>query len=353
MTRHVKTRREFLGWTAGAAVGVAVGPFVHAHKGAAAEPLVVCAFGGAPQELQRRFFYSPFERATGIKIVDVSKPTLGQMKAQVESKNIEWDVVQAESRWVLRGTQEGLFEPIDTKIVDMTDLIPEAKHSHAVGTYFWSKVIAYNSKIFPKGKHPKSWKDFWDVKAFPGRRSLQNIPVRQLEFALLADGVPKEKLYPIDVERAYKKLDQIKPHIHAWYVAAQGEQLLMDGEVVMVPITNGRALVSAAKGFPIDIEFNEGGLELDSWVVLKGTKKREQAMQFINFASKPENQAKFSEQYFGGPTNKKTFGLLSDEVNRKLPSHPSVLSKQFLTNTKWWADNETAMTERWNKWLIT
>ena len=265
MRKHGYSRRVFLAQAAGVTLGASMGPFIHTGRANGAEPLVVCAFGGAPQELQRKFYFDPFEKAAGIKILDVSKPTLAQMKAQVDTRNIEWDVVQAESRWVHRGTAEGLFEAIDSKIVNTSELIPAAKHPHAVGAYFWSKVIAYNSKKFSKASHPASWKEFWDVKAFPGRRSLQNIPVRQLEFALLADGVPKDKLYPVDIDRAFKKLDQIKPHIHAWYVAAQGEQLLMDGEVVMVPITNGRALVSAAKGFPIDIDFNEGGLELDSW----------------------------------------------------------------------------------------
>ena len=334
------------------AVSVIGAPFVHTRKAAAATPLVVCAFGGAPQDLQKKFYFEPFQRATGIEVVDVSTSSLAQIKAQVESGNIEWDVAQVESRWVARGEKDGLYEPIDTKIVDSSDIVPEAKQTHAIGAYFWSKVIAYNSKTFSKEHHPGSWKDFWDVTAFPGRRSLQNIPVRQLEFALLADGVPKDKLYPIDVTRAFKKLDQIKPHIHAWYVAAQGEQLLMDGEVSMVPITNGRALVSAQKGFPIDIDFNEGGLELDSWIVLRGTKKRSEAMRLIDFMCKPENQAKFCSAYYGGPVNTKTFALLSEEVNRLLPSYPTLLAQQFLTNVNWWTENEAAMTTQWKEWLL-
>jgi spermidine/putrescine-binding protein len=106
----------------------------------------------------------------------------------------------------------GLAEPIDGKIIDRSKFLPQAQMSHVFSASAYSTVIAYRPDAFPNGT-PKSWADFWDVKKFPGPRSLRNHPVDNLEAALMADGVAPEKIYPIDIDRAFRKLDEIHKNI--------------------------------------------------------------------------------------------------------------------------------------------
>lgn len=116
------------------------------------------------------------------------------MKAMVESGNIEWDVVDVEARDVYRGVKAGLLEPLDYNIIDKKDIIPEMVHPYGVGIEYWAGILAYSKKKFPAGNHPKSWADFWEIKRFPGKRTLYKTPYMTLEIALMAYGVPKDKL---------------------------------------------------------------------------------------------------------------------------------------------------------------
>ena len=134
--------------------------------------------------------------------------------------------------------------------------------------------LCYRKDKFPNGG-PQSWADFWDVKKFPGTRSLYNNAPRALAFALLADGVPPDKLYPMDIDRAFKKLDQIKPHIKVWWTQGnQSQQLIRDGEVDMMAIWNARASELAAQGVPVELVWNGADVGITMWGVAKGAPNR-------------------------------------------------------------------------------
>ena len=82
------------------------------------------------------------------------------------------------------------------------------------------------------------------------------------ETLLLADGVPADKLYPLDLDRAFKKLDEIKPHITVWWTSgAQSAQLLNDGEVDMVMAWNGRVSALTKEGAKVAFTYNQGILQ--------------------------------------------------------------------------------------------
>ena len=150
--------------------------------------------------------------------------------------------------------------------------MPEAYRSpYSVAYEFYSSVLAYSQKKYPEGRTPNSWADFWDVKKFPGRRALRNHPIATLEAALMADGVAPDKLYPLDVDRAFKKLEEIKPHITVWWTSgAQSAQLLNDGEVDMVMAWNGRVSALAKEGAKVAFTYNQGILQSTSLCILKG-----------------------------------------------------------------------------------
>ena len=231
---------------------------------------------------------------------------------------------------------------------------PASARRHAGDIYF-SSVLGYNNQTFPTGKQPRNWAEFWDIKKFTGPRMLADIAsgAVDLEFALLADGVAKDKLYPIDVNRAFKALDRVRPSIRKfWDTGALSAQMLADKEVVLGSIWNGRLQAVADKGAPLAIEWNEAMLQTQYWAVLKGAKNAENAQRFIDFACQPENQAALAKLIPYGPSNRQAFKSIPADVAARLPSSPENRQKAFLQNGKWWADNRAMVSERWSQWLL-
>lgn len=359
--RHNKkemTRREFL-ITTGAATGAAlvtasVGPFVHTTMAKGAT-LRVCSYGGSYQESQRKAFFLPFADKFGVKIIEASGPDIAKIKAQVDNKAYEWDVVDLETRHIARGELENLLEPIDTSVVSLKGIDKKAISKVAVGNIFWTTSLAYNKKAIGDQKPPSDWNDFWDVKNFPGPRALQDQAPFNLEFALIADGVPMDKIYPIDVSRAFKKMEELKDSITVWWKnGAQQIQLLTSAEVYYSSAWNGRVNVAQHKGVPLEIVWEGGCLDLDWWCIPKGNPNKDLAMKFINFALSAERQGEQMQKYIAyGPTNLGAFKYITEERARQLPSYPENLKKQFAHDANYWGPNLAPLTEKWKTWIIS
>lgn len=352
------TRREFIAST-GAVTGAAlvtasVGPFVHTTM-AKGKTLRVCSYGGSYQESQRKAFMAPFAEKYGVKIVEASGGDIAKIKAQVDTKAYEWDVVDLETRHVARGELENLLEPIDKNVVDMSRLDNKAVRRCAAGNIFWTTSLAYNKEALGGKKAAASWADFWNVKDFPGPRALQDQAPFNLEFALLADGVPKDKIYPIDLDRAFKKMDEIKSHITVWWKnGAQQIQLLTSAEAHYSSAWNGRVNVAQNKGVPLGIVWEGGCVDLDWWVVPKGNPNKDLAMKFIDFALDAKRQGEQMQKYIAyGPTNLNAFQYITEERAKQLPSYPENLKKQFAHDADYWGPNLADVTERWKIWMIS
>ncbi|MGH7264497.1 MAG: ABC transporter substrate-binding protein [Candidatus Rokuibacteriota bacterium] len=354
MTHQGTTRRKFL---AGAAAAGAVGPLVWIRRAGAAGRIVVRTIGGAYEEAVVKTIFDPFTRATGTEVVKVPA-TLGKVLAMFESGNLELDVVDMGELGMISLSQKGALEKLDYKAWKLTnpeDFDASVRRDDMIANLYFSSVLGYNTQTFPTGKHPRSWAEFWDLKKFPGPRMLADLSsgAVDLEFALLADGVPKDKLYPIDVDRGFKALDRVRPAIRKfWDTGALSAQMLADREVVMGSIWNGRLQAVADKGAPLAIEWNEAALQTQFWGILKGAKNAEHARRFIEFASQPEVQANFAKAIPYGPPNRAAFKFIPAEVAARLPSSPEHKPKAFLHDGKWWADNRAKVSERWSQWLL-
>ena len=151
--------------------------------------------GGEMQKAMRESFYSEFEKRHGIRVVTTSPVDAGKLKAMVQSGNVEWTVTEIGPEEAMLAEKEGLLEPLDHKIIDLSGYpkhLQDRKYIMPKGVY--STVLGYRMDAFPGGKGPVSWADFWDVKKFPGPRTLRDSPIDNLEFALLADGVSPDKI---------------------------------------------------------------------------------------------------------------------------------------------------------------
>jgi putative spermidine/putrescine transport system substrate-binding protein len=349
--RKTTRRRQFLASAGALGLTIITSKIARA---ASANELVVASWGGPYQEALRKAHFEPFSKRTGIKVIETTfEDPLSRIKAMVEARNVEWDVVNVGDRHVIIGAREGLLEPIDYKVVPTADLIPAAVHPYGVGSDVYANTIGYHTRRYSAQNHPRTWAEFWDLKRFPGPRSLRKVPFANLEFALLADGVPAAQLYPLDVDRAFRSLDRIKPHVTAWWTSgAQFTQLLSNGEVDLAAIWDGEVVGAIAKGAPIGVERNQGLLSGDWWAVLKGAPHRDNAMKFLAFAAQAEPQANQTKYVSYAPTNRKAFDFIDPKTAKTLTTYPDYVKGLIKADNEWWGKHNTELTERFNAWLI-
>ena len=317
------------------------------------QELVVLSWGGALEDAEREAIFKPFEQQYHVRIREASPPDYGKIKAMIDEGKPEYDVMNVDADFVPRALRQNLLEKLDFSVIDSTDLDPETVTPYSVGAEIFGNNITYNTKVFSEANHPHTWAEFWDVKKFPGGRTFQKRPTPLLEMALLADGVPLDSVYPIDVDRAFKSLDKIKPYVKTWWeTGAQSVQLLTDNEVPLGMLWSGRVLTAQSQNMPVALEKNQCVLALDSWVIPRGTKKKDLAMKFIAFATSAKVDAAYATAYPYAPINLKSYDLLSDSAKEKLTTNPQVRKTQLMTNVNWWVDNFDAVNDRFQKWLL-
>ncbi|PWL18387.1 ABC transporter substrate-binding protein [Falsochrobactrum shanghaiense] len=323
------------------------------RKAWANQSLVVADPGGPFGDGYRVAFYDDFTAQTGIEIQGVARdaePT-AQFKSIVETKSYIWDVctITLSARLILE--KDDLLEPLNLPAEAVADVMPEAVHTNMLGTDVYSTVLAYNKETCPNP--PKSWADFWNVADFPGRRSLRRNPLDTLEIALMADGVAPQDLYPLDVDRAFRKLDEIKDHIDVWWTGgAQSTQLLESGEVDMIAGWNARFQAAIDNGTPAELVWNQGLYSIEGWGVPKGSPKADIAREFIAFCAQGKQQAKFTEYLAYGPTNLKAYDFIEPDRATILPTSPENLKLMSLASDPYWLEHRNAATERFNGWLL-
>lgn len=324
---------------------------------AEARDLTVTSWGGTYQDAQREIYFKPFAAKAGKPLLEESwDGGTGVLQAKVKAGNPNWDVVNVEAIDVALGCGDGLYEKLDwAKLGGKEKYMDAAVGDCSVGTNVFSTAIAYDEAKLADG--PKSWADFWDVKKFPGKRALRKGPQYNLEFALLADGVPKEKVYETlataeGVDRAFKKLDQLKPNLVWWEAGAQPLQFLASGEVAMTTSYNGRITgINRTEGKRFKVVWPGSMYAVDSWVILKGAENKDAAMDFIAFASAAENQVKLPNFVAYGLPNKEAAANVPAAMQPDLPTSPKNLEGALALDVDFWIDNSEALTQRFNAWL--
>ena len=352
--RFDRKRRRLL-QTAGATA--VLGPLLITERTIAqTRMLYVNSWGGSYTAAQQEAYFKPFTAATGIQIRTVTPVSYAKIKAQVKSGNYEFDMTSINSMQWLRGAREGLADAIDWNIFKKGTLPDDAIVADGYGVAFaiLGTNLCYRSDKYPNGG-PRSWADFWDVKKFPGPRSLcTGDPQRNCIFALIADGVPIDKLYPLDFDRAFKKLDQIKPYVKVWWREGnQSQQLLRDSEVEMMSIWNARGTELKQQGVPVEVVWNGATRSASTWCVLKGAPGRKLAWEFINFASQAKPQAEFNTRLYYGPTNPDAYKLIPKDIAVQLPTYSGNMAVSVKEDDVWEADHVVKLEERFTQWLAS
>ncbi len=314
--------------------------------------LIVNASGGAMGNATKDAYGAVFRERTGIDVEMTSPPDLGKLKAMVQTRNIEWDVTELNSSDARLAGQEGFLEPIDNSVVDRSNYPESARDPFVLTAAVYSTNLAYRKDAFPK-EAPTSWADFWNVGKFPGPRSLWNSPIDNLEFALLADGVKPSELYPLDVDRAFRKLDQIRKHITVWWQSgAQQVQLLTDKEVVLSSAWNGRMMTAANAGVPVSIVWNEAVIKQFYVGIPKGAPNAYWSQRFLAAMTDAKAQATFANLFAAPGLNPDSLKFVDPKVVNYLPTEPDHLKVAFWQDDVWWNKNVVALKERWQRWLL-
>lgn len=313
-----------------------------------AKDMVFTSWGGTTQDAQKEAWAKPFAKQSGINVLQDGPTDYGKLKAMVESGKPAWTVVDVENDFAVRAGKDGLLEPLDFSIIDKSKLDPRFVTPYSVGSFYYSFALGYNRDQFRK-KTPKTWSDLFDLTGFPGKRTLYKWSAPGvLELALLADGVAPDKLYPLDLDRAFKKLDTIKPQIIWWSGGAQSQQLLASGEAPIGMFWNGRIDAIRRSGVDVGISWEQNLTAADALVVPKGTVDKQAAMKFIAFATSAQAQADFALLTGYAPTNTGSKELLKPDVRATLPDEHT--QGQINLDMAYWAEHRDEIAKRWYDW---
>lgn len=340
--------------------------------------LTIVSWGGAYSSSQQNAYHEPYmAQNPGVKIIndDSSNEAVARLRAMNEAGNITWDLVDVVASDSIRLCNEGLAKEIDVNAV----LAPGADGSQPSADFgellvdncfipqiVYSTTFGYRTDVAEWGdKTPTSIKDVFDLENFPGKRSLEKRPINNLEWALLADGVPAGQIYdvlstPEGVDRAFAKLDTIKDEVIWWSAGADTPQRLADGQVVIGSTYNGRlfALIEEEKQ-PVAMLWDWQVFDLDGWIVPAGLDpEREKAvMDYLYFATDTQRLADQAKYISYGPARQSSAPLvgkhatLGIDMAPHMPTDPDNAKNTLLYNYAWWADNRDELDQRFQAWL--
>jgi len=325
--------------------------------GSAADPVTVVSWGGTYGAAQDAALFKDASKNTGIAIIRESGASMSKTCLQVQSGSVTWDLVVTGSGGAASAAAKGCLEKIDYSVVDVSDFYPNTYTDYCVGSDVFATVMSWNTDKYGQpgsATAPNTWADFWDVKKFPGTRAYRaNNVDGVLEPALMADGVPADKVYEVlstkeGMLRAINKIRELKPHIAVfWSSGAQQAQLMKDAEVDMSTGWNGRFDNAKKDGAKVAYTFNQALLDYDCFAMPKGAPNKDLAMKFLAEISKAEYQANLPFHITYGPTNKKAYEVTTapKELLESLPSHPKNVPLMLPVSLDWYANNRTEALE--------
>lgn len=342
----------------GSAIAMAVAAGFTAVPAIAGD-LTIASWGGSYQDAQSKAIFQPVAKAMGIKIKEESYGGISDVRLQVKAGAVTFDIIDSGSGSAARAGVEGILEPLDYDMIDVSNFVPGTYLPACVGTITFSTVFAYNLETYKDGNVPKTWADFFDAKKFPGKRSYRGKVQGALEPALMADGVAREDVYKTlgseeGIDRAINKIRALKDDIAIfWKSGAQHAQLMKDGEVDMTTGWNGRFDVAIKDGAKAAYTYDNALLDYDCFGIPKGAPNKELAMKFLAEASKASYQANMPQYITYGPTNKGSYdlGTIDAELATMLPSHPNNAASQLVLDNDWYAKWEKVASAKYQDML--
>lgn len=324
---------------------------------ASADELVIATTGGQMRNALEKNMYLPFTKATGIMVVpvDIEVPDQwAKAEAMARSGKMEYDIVTATGGDLIE--KKDILHKIDCEALPnlAKNGLPGSCQPYGVVRTIGVQMIAYDKDIFPVG--PKTWSDFWDVKKFPGGRGLPDTGDRDWwlpAIALMADGVKPEELWPLDLDRAYRKLDEIKPHVAVWWKTGnQMQQIMRNKEVVMLIGYSGRALASIREGLPWEMVWDNVIRDAGLMSIMKDAPHLDAALKYIDFFyANSDGHPEFMRMVNYATSSKGGLEKLPPEEQVLYPTAPENFARMVQPDFEWIGKNRAALRERWTAWI--
>lgn len=342
-----------------------------------ASEMTVVSWGGAYQNSQVKAYSDPYAAMTGVKFIydESSNEAVAKLRAMNEAGNVTWDLVDVEGPDAVRLCDEGLAMEInaDEDLAAAPDGTPASKdfgESLISGCFIpqivFSTTFGYRTDVAAwNGATPTSVCDVFDLEKFPGKRALEKRPKKNIEWALLCDGVSKAELYNVmetdeGIDRALAKLDTIKDEVIWWSAGADTPQLLADGEIVIGSTYNGRLFsVIEEQKQPVAMLWDYQVFDFDGWIIPAGLPedRLNRVKHFLKFATDTQRLADQAKYISYGPARASSAPLvgkheeLGIDMAPHMPTDPANMGNILVNNIEWWANYADDVDAKFQAWL--
>jgi putative spermidine/putrescine transport system substrate-binding protein len=341
-----------------------LGPVLFSFSGTAvAGQLNVVSWDGDYVRSQILGFIRPFEEETGIRVNVIQySGGIGEIRQQVRAWNVTWDVIDMEMLDAKRACREGLLEPFEPDTLPdgddgtpaVEDFVEGTLLPCGIGNIVSSTVVGYRANGVDEA--PQHIRDFFDLSRYPGRRGLRRSPQGNLEWALIADGVPREEVYEVlstdeGLDRAFNQLSRIKPYVDWWRTGEEAVRLLETEQVVMSAIYSGRVYSARERGVPLAALWDHQLWQYDVWVIPRHGRNVEQAREFVRFATSTQSLARQANLIPYGPVRRSSMALVEPDMREQLPTAEQNMSTALAIDVDWWAENMDRIERRFERWI--
>lgn len=314
------------------------------------------SFGGSYNDNITAAFIKPFQKKTGIKVNLGAGASLSLAKLQAKSSSPQWDIVELPGPDYEVAVKQKMLLPLDYRVIRAANIPAAYKRPYGIKYALFLFVMAWDRREISDAEAPKTWAQFFDTKRYPGKRSLYQYisDGSVLEAALLADGVPMNKLYPLDVERALRKLDNVGRDNIIWHTgAAEPIQQLTSGEVVLATSYPGRIVPARRQGAKIGFTATQGAVSGDYLPVIKRSDHVAEAFKLIDYiVATPKANAKYMGLTNYATPNTAALKLVPLALRNTLPTSAALKGRVFVKSDAWWAANLERVNERFEEWRL-
>lgn len=305
-------------------------------------------FGGPTNEARVAHFFDSFTDETGVDVVSTAMQDAVFFE-MLDGGPGDYDAMQANAGLFSSDTEHMQEIPAEAQ----GDLLPENVRPYVLGGFVFGIAQGWKTETFPDGG-PQNWADFFDTEKFPGKRAWPGVPASfdgSFEIALLADGVPADELYPLDLPRAQAKLDTIRDDLVFYTAYPEVQQLIISDSVSIAATVTGQFTSLMNAGEDITIQWNEAFVVPTGFAVPTAARNPDATFALGVWMNDPKRQAAFVEQTLYGPVNSEVFEHLSEEVASQLVNSPLHADQVLEWDNQWRGENNDALIDAYGDWL--
>jgi putative spermidine/putrescine transport system substrate-binding protein len=350
-----KTRLGISAWVAGvvllAQMGIATN---HASaQNLKGQTLRLYTYGGSYLEAVRDLVIKPFEAETGVQVI-VDDSCCAKLSAAMTAGQYVGDAILGQDHGrLLNYAKLGWLVP--DKRFEEEAAATGSPASFKTPNFLLLHIYAYiMAGSDPNAPMPKTWAEFWDTDKFPGSRGLiRNEPAPQIEAALLAAGIAPDKLYPLDVDKALAKFDELRKKTKVVFAATGAEQinLLATKEAKYSIVFSNRVVLAANENIKLGYTYEQSLQVGNGGGIPKGSKNVDAAVAFLKFHNRPEVLAKFAARTGLAPAYPKAANLVEEARRPLMPSTPENSKTAVQVDVNYWGDHQETVHKRWVQWL--